>query len=87
MNKFSYHVIRSARDGIDTLDAERRRLGMSQMGISAMADTPDVGQWYARMWGSGDVKMSKFLRFARAAGYEIVMVKKEELDGAADSDS
>ena len=80
MNRFTYHVIRSARDGIDTLDAERRRQGISQMGISALADTPDVGQWYARMYGSGDVKMSKFLRFLRVMGYELVMVKKEELD-------
>ena len=81
MRQFTYHVIRSARDGIDTLDAERRKQGISQMRISAMADTPDVGQWYARMYGSGDVKMSKFLRFLRATGFELVMVRKEELDG------
>ena len=80
MNQFSYHVIRTARDGIDTLDAERRQQGITQMRISEMADTPDVGQWYSRMYGRGDVMMSKFLRFARAAGYELVMVKKEGTD-------
>ena len=78
MNHFTFHVIRTARDGIDTLDAERRRQGMSQMRISELADTPDVGQWYARMYGRGDVMMSKFLRFLRATGYELVMVKKQE---------
>ena len=79
MNQFTYHVIRTARDGIDTLDAERRKQGLSQMKISEMADTPDVGQCYARMYGRGDVMMSKFLRFLRATGYELVMIKKEEL--------
>ena len=78
MNHFTFHVIRTARDGIDTLDAERRRQGMSQMRISELADTPDVGQWYARMYGRGDVMMSKFLRFLRATGSELVMVKKQE---------
>ena len=81
MKQFSYHVVRTARDGIDTLDAERRKLGMSQMRISELADTPDVGQWYSRMYGRGDVMMSKFLRFLRATGYELVMVKKEDSTG------
>ena len=78
MKQFTYHVIRTARDGIDTLDAERRKMGISQMRISELADTPDVGQWYSRMYGRGDVMMSKFLRFLRATGYELVMVKKKE---------
>ena len=81
MKQFSYHVVRTARDGIDALDAERRKLGMSQMRISELADTPDVGQWYSRMYGRGDVMMSKFLRFLRATGYELVMVKKEDSTG------
>jgi hypothetical protein len=80
MKQFAYHVVQTARDGIDTLDAERRRQGISQMRISELADTPDVGQWYARMYGRGDVMLSKYLRFLRATGYELVMVKKEDLD-------
>lgn len=79
MNRFTYHVIRTARDGIDTLDAERRKQGLSQMRISELADTPDVGQWYSRMFGRGDVMMSKYLRFLHATGYELIMIKTEEL--------
>lgn len=79
MNRFTYHVIRTARDGIDTLDAERRKQGLSQMRISELADTPDVGQWYSRMFGRGDVMMSKYLRFLHATGYELIMIKKEDL--------
>lgn len=78
MNQFRYHVIKTARDGIDELDKQRRAMGISQMRISELADTPDVGQWYARMYGSGDVKLSKYLRFLNAAGYELIMAKKEE---------
>lgn len=81
MRQFSYHVIRTARDGINTLDEERRKQGISQMRISELAEAPDVGQCYFRMFGSGDVKMSKYLRFLHATGFELVMVKKEDLDG------
>ena len=76
MKQFSYHVIRTARDGINTLDEERRKQGISQMRISELAEAPDF-----RMFGSGDVKMSKYLRFLHATGFELVMVKKEDLDG------
>ena len=80
MLQFQYHVIRTARDGINVLDAERRKQGISQMRIAELADNPDVGQSYARMFRSGDVKMSKYLRFLRATGYELIMIKKGELD-------
>ena len=78
MNQFDYHVIRTARDGVDELDRVRRENGVSQMKISLDADTPDVGQQYARMYGRGDVMLSKYLRFLRAMGYELIMVKKQE---------
>lgn len=78
MNQFDYHVIRTARDGVDELDRVRRENGVSQMKISLDADTPDVGQQYARMFGRGDVMLSKYLRFLRAMGYELIMVKKQE---------
>lgn len=81
MERFSYHVVRTARDGIDTLDTVRREQEISQMQISELAEMPDVGMSYLRMYGRGDVVLSKFLRFLRATGYELVMIKKEELDG------
>lgn len=82
MAQFTYHVFRTAREGIDKLDNERRKQGISQLKISEIADTPDVGQWYYRMYGRGDVMLSKYLRFLHATGFELVMVKKEDLDGA-----
>ena len=81
MERFSYHVVRTARDGIDTLDTVRREHGISQMQISELAEMPDVGMSYLRLYGRGDVVLSKFLRFLRATGYELVMVKKEEENG------
>lgn len=78
MQQFKYSVIRTARFGVDELDRIRRSQNISQRMISEMADAPDVGQQYARMYGSGDAMLSKFLRFARALGYELVMVKKED---------
>jgi len=77
MQRFSYSVIRTARFAVDELDRIRRDQNISQMKISELADSPDVGQQYARMYGSGDAMLSKFLRFARALGYELVMIKRE----------
>jgi len=78
MQRFSYSVIRTARFAVDELDRIRRDQNISQMKISELADSPDVGQQYARMYGSGDAMLSKFLRFARALGYELVMIKRED---------
>jgi hypothetical protein len=48
------------------------------MAISRLANMPDVGQQYYRMYKSGDVTISKYLKFLRAAGYDLMMVKKED---------
>lgn len=77
MNNVSYSVIRTARDGIDKLDTIRREQRISQMSISEMADMPDVGSQYYRMYKSGDVKISKFLRFLKSLGYKVVIMKEE----------
>lgn len=71
------HRIKTARDAVDTLDELRRGQGISQLQISLIANTPDYGQQYARMYGSGDVKLSKFLRFLRAVGCDLVIVQRE----------
>lgn len=78
MKQLTYSVIRTARDGVDELDRVRREQGLSQMAISELAQMPDVGMQYTRMYRSGDVKISKFLRFLKAAGYELMIVKKED---------
>lgn len=80
MGQFQYHVIQTARDGVDELDRVRVKNNVTQMRISEMADAPDTGQQYARMFKSGDVMLSKYLRFLRAMGYELIMVKKGAMD-------
>lgn len=77
MKQLFYSVIRTARDGVDELDRLRLEQGLTQMAISHMADMPDDGMQYYRMYKSGDVKISKFLRFLKAAGYELMIMKKE----------
>lgn len=76
----SEHIVRTARDGVDKLDAVRRQQGISQMQISDMAGMPDTGSLYCRMYKRGDVALSKYLRFLRAAGYEIIIRQKEDAD-------
>lgn len=78
MNQFDYHVIKTARDGIDEMDRQRMKLGWTQMKISEAAGVPDLGQTLSRGVRSGDMKFSKLLRFLHAEGYELVMVKKQE---------
>ena len=76
MQRVLYHIIQTARDGVDELDAVRREKGISQMKISDLADTPDVGQQYARMYGRGDVMLSKYLRFLRSVGCKLVIIRE-----------
>lgn len=77
LKQLNYSVIRTARDGVDELDRVRREQGLTQMEISKLADMPDVGQQYYRMYRSGEVVLSKYLRFLRAAGYDLIMIKRE----------
>lgn len=81
MEHGEYAVIRTARDGVDELDRLRVKQGISQAEISKRADTPDTGQQYQRMFGSGDIKLSKYLRFLKAVGCELILSHREERDG------
>lgn len=89
MRTFTFHIIRTARDGIDELDRQRNVAGISQMRIAAMADdidtpnakAPDVGQKYYRMFKSGTCKLPDFLRYWHALGYEVIVAKREDVDG------
>ncbi len=74
---FDFHIIRNARDAIDHADTERRRQGISQMAITERADFPDVGQTYARFFGSGEGKLSKYIKIENALGFEMVAVRGE----------
>ena len=77
MKQASYYVINSARDGIDELDRIRRDQGISQMRFSEMANIQDVATQYFRMYKSGDVTLGKFLRYLKAIGFRLVMIKGE----------
>lgn len=77
MKTLNFAVITTAREGVDELDKVRREQGLSQMEISHRADMPDEGTQYYRMYKSGDVKISKFLRFLKAAGYDLLIMKRE----------
>ena len=71
-------VIQTARGGVDKLDEMRRGKAMSQMEISNVAGMPDTGSLYCRMYKRGDVALSKYIRFLRAVGYELVIVERQE---------
>ena len=73
----SYSTIHTARDGVDELDRIRREKKISQMSISELADMPDEGTQYYRMYKSGDITISKYLRFLKALGYQLVIMKEE----------
>ncbi len=77
MQTVNYAVIQTAREGIQELDRIRIQQGITQMEISELADMPDTGRQYSRMYGGGDVKLSKYLRFLRVLGFELVIAKKE----------
>ena len=70
-------VVQSARDGIDRLDEARRERGLSQMKISDIAGMLDTGSLYCRMYKRGDVSLSKYIKFLRAAGCRLVIMQEE----------
>lgn len=72
--------IETARDGIDTLDRIRMEKGLSQMGISHQAEAEDEGQKYYRMYRNKRVKLGTYLRFLRAVGWKMVIVRAEDED-------
>ena len=76
VKSMSFHFIQTARDGVDELDALRRAQGISQMRISELADMPDTGLQYARMYGSGDIKLSKYLKFLRSVGCKLAIIQE-----------
>lgn len=80
MERMRFHIIQTARDGVDRLDEMRREKGITQMKISDLANTPDVGQQYARMYGRGDVMLSKYLRFLKSIGCKLVIVEEDNAD-------
>ena len=77
LKQVHFAVITTARDGVDELDRTRREKGLSQMDISHMAEMPDEGMQYCRMYKSGDIKISKFLRFLKALGCNLVIMKED----------
>lgn len=86
MRQMLFHIIQTARDGVDELDAVRRSRGISQMKISDLADAPDVGQQYARMYGRGDVMLSKYLKFLRSVGCKLAIIQEGFDDHPRDAD-
>lgn len=74
-----------ASDLILSLDKARRDQRISQMGITDLAGIQDTGQTYYRMWTAMDGKLSTWLRFLHALGYEVAIVRLEDGKGAEGS--
>lgn len=81
MKQFQYHVVKSARDGVETMDRLRREQGISQMKMAEMLDDPDVGMRQSRLLRNGSCQLWYMVKELQVLGYELVIVKKE---GAAD---
>ena len=67
--------IKTARQAIDELDRIRRAQGISQMGMAERLNDPDTGQRYARMYGSGNARISYIIKAARELGVKVYFSK------------
>lgn len=72
--------IKTARQAIDELDRIRRAQGISQMGMAERLNDPDTGQRYARMYGSGNARISYIIKAARELGVKVYFSKWGERD-------
>lgn len=78
MRQFEYHVIKSARDGVETMDKIRREQGISQMKMAEKLDDPDVGMRQSRLLRNGSCQLWYMVKELNVLGYELVIVKKQE---------
>lgn len=68
----------NARDYLVKLDNAARDLGLTQAEYCRMAGLDEFGKAMSRAYFRGDCKLSMFLQMARAAGYEVTLVKRED---------
>ena len=68
----------TARDYLIRLDKASRDLGMTQAEYCRRAGLDEFGKGLSRAYYRGDCKLSMFLQLARAAGYEVALVKRDE---------
>ena len=67
--------ITSARQAIDEIDKMRREQGISQMEMALRMNDPDTGQRYARMYKSGNARISYIIKTARELGVKVYFSK------------
>lgn len=70
-----------AKDIVLAIDRERMDRRMSQARLAELAGAPDTGQQYARMYLANDAKLSTALRYLHALGWDIKIVKREDMHG------
>ena len=71
-------TVETARYGIDFIERQRLQQGLTQVQISDGAGEDDgKALRYYRMKRRGDIMLSAFIRYARAAGYNVVLTRKE----------
>lgn len=77
MDKLEYLVLTESEPAVSEVEAARVEKGVSIAGVSRKAEMPDTGQQYLRMRKKKDVALGRFIRFADALGYDVVMVKRK----------
>lgn len=70
----------TARQAIDELDRIRREKGISQMNMAERLNDPDVGMRWARMYGSGNARISYIIKAARELGVKVYFSKWGDRD-------
>lgn len=85
LSQFTYHVIKTARDGVETMDKLRRDAGISQMRMAELLDDPDAGMRQTRLKRNGSCQLWYMVKELEVLGWELVMVKKEEKNGVTGS--
>lgn len=69
----------SARDLINEADSIRSGLGLTQAGWSRLAGLDDVGMNISRAYNRGNCKLSMLVQLVAPLGYELRLVKREDM--------
>ena len=69
----------NARQLINEADSIRNEQGLTQAEWSRLAGLDDVGMAICRAYNKGNCKLSTFVQMAAPLGYELRLVKKEDM--------
>lgn len=70
------YLVVAGGNAVDELEQARQNAGLTQMGMDRNAGFPGNGHNWRRMKRAKDARLSVFVRFANALGYDVILAER-----------